>query len=72
MATTATQLIHSFMHSDHVEGNFNGLNKREFFAALAMQGLCASGANDFNVNHVDVIADIAVKQADALINALNN
>ena len=48
-----------------------GLTKREYFAAMAMQGICASGANDFNTDHVQQIAEIAVKQADALLTALD-
>ena len=47
---------------------FKGLTKREYFAALAMQGLLASG----NVNLIsNEIETIAVAKADALINALN-
>jgi len=48
-----------------------GLTKREHFAGLAMQGLCAWGANDFNFDHVERIAKISIAQADALIEELN-
>ena len=44
---------------------------KTYFAAMAMQGICASGANDFNTDHVQQIAEIAVKQADALLTALD-
>ena len=44
------------------------LTKRELFAAMAMQGLCAGkmgeGANE------KIIAEIAVKQADVLLKKL--
>ena len=47
----------------------HGLTKREYFAALAMQGLCANP--DFlNYTPYD-IAVYAVIRADALISALN-
>lgn len=46
-----------------------GLTKREYFAAMAMQGLCA------NPEWVDIseqtIAQCALVQADALIKQLN-
>lgn len=47
------------------------LTKREYFAAMAMQGLLASnGDNDEGWNAFS-LADDAVLSADALINALN-
>lgn len=49
-------------------GYTNGLTKREYLAAMAMQGICA------NSNHIGGYlgaAKEAVKQADALINELN-
>lgn len=47
----------------------DGLTKREYFAAMAMQGFMASdGAPDVNYK---VIAEAAVIFADTLINALN-
>lgn len=49
--------------------NFGGLTKREHFAAMAMQGLCANE----HVTALDesYIAKFSVQQADALIEALN-
>lgn len=46
-----------------------GLTKREYFAALAMQGICANQ----HTPHWDAerIAEYSVKYADALIEALN-
>ena len=46
-----------------------GLTKREYFAAMAMQGMCAN--SDYTHNSQSAIAEWSVKQADALIEALN-
>ena len=50
---------------------FNGLTKREYFAAMAMQGLI--GIRDINDPYADYdeIAVEASEYADALINELN-
>ncbi|UOF79055.1 hypothetical protein [Caudoviricetes sp.] len=45
------------------------LTKREYFAALALQGLCANTHTD--EDDVGMIADMAVHMADALIKKLN-
>jgi hypothetical protein len=45
-----------------------GLSKREYFAAMAMQGLCAS--SDTSVPQ-DILIGWSVGMADALIAALN-
>lgn len=57
----ADKLIHSF------NGNFFGLTKREYFAAMAMQGLLAYP--DIT-NSARIIAEESVKQADELLKAL--
>lgn len=44
----------------------HGISKRELFAAMAMQGYCTEGCGGI----VERIASEAVKQADALITAL--
>ena len=46
-----------------------GLSKREYFASLAMQGLCANA--EIGTDPERTIAWLAVRQADALIEALN-
>jgi hypothetical protein len=43
-----------------------GLTKREYFAAMALQGLLAD-----NTYNTDVAANVAVDFADLLIEALN-
>lgn len=45
----------------------NGLTKREYFAALAAQGMLASETENFNFGHTSNIAERAVKVADALL-----
>ena len=51
-------------------GQTGGLTKREYFAAMALQGICAN----HYVPHWDgaQISNYAVQYADALIKALNN
>jgi len=46
----------------------SGLTKREYFAALAMQGILA---NDLGQPSYNAVATMAVLSADALIAALN-
>ncbi len=46
----------------------NGMTKREQFAAMAMQGILAADANN-DVSYPEC-AEWAVKQADALLEAL--
>lgn len=47
-----------------------GLTKREYFAAMAMQGILASCFKSFNPNPQDVAED-SIIFADALLTALN-
>jgi len=50
-----------------------GLTKREYFAALIIQGICAN--QNYNATqefHFNNAAQDAVKQADALIKSLKN
>ena len=46
----------------------NGLTKREYFAAVAMQGLLASSPQDVSVK---CISELSVQCADDLIRQLN-
>lgn len=52
------------------EGNgcLRGLTKREYFSAMAMQGILAYG---WNVHEYKDLSNHATKAADALITALN-
>lgn len=45
-------------------------NRRDRFAAAALQGLLASETPDFRLGHATAIGDKAAKLADALIAAL--
>ena len=47
--------------------NTNGLTKREYFAAMALQGLLANGYRSFSIK----ASIFAIEQADELIKALN-
>jgi hypothetical protein len=60
-------LIHSFNHTESTEGNFRGLTKREYFAAMAMIGMLANT----KMWNSESAANDSVQQADALITALN-
>ncbi len=53
--------------SDKHYGHFD-LTKREFFAVMAMKGLCASGK--LSIGAYMTTASTAVKQADALMREL--
>jgi hypothetical protein len=64
MRTKPDSLIHSF--EGDTTRNFGGLTKREYFAAMAMQGI-----QDQEYIPLTEVARMAVKQADALIEALN-
>lgn len=60
-----------FLHSDNSLQPVYGLTKRELFAAMAMQGLCANGIA--GSHHLpQFLSKAAVEQADALITALGN
>jgi hypothetical protein len=48
----------------------NGLTKREYFAAMAMQGISANAS--LTSTSFEKIAEWSVKQAEALITELNN
>jgi hypothetical protein len=62
-----------YVYSDSRSG-MPGLTKREYFAAMAMQGLLVNyNTNGMYGNHPDypMVEQAAVRQADALITALN-
>ena len=49
----------------------DGLTKREYFAAMAMQGMLANNAEGNTQWNYDIIAQHCCKAADALIEQLN-
>jgi hypothetical protein len=67
MKTKADDSINVLYDEPNVYQDNGGLTKREYFAAMAMQGACATG-HSWETN----IASFAVKMADALITELNS
>ena len=72
LETKANDPIHNVINSkkDYSDDNIyksNGLTKREYFAAMALQGMLAKYGSDYQVNN----AKEAVYWADALIEELN-
>lgn len=65
--TNGTDLAFSNPGSDYISAS-DGLTKREYFAAMAMQGLLG---NERILNDGVVVANTSVLVADALIEALN-
>ena len=58
--------------SGQPNGLKEGLTKREYFAAMAMQGMCANQPFLNNLNaEPSQVAAACIEIADALINALN-
>lgn len=55
---------------DHPTRGGIGLTKRELFAAMAMQGLLGNSDPDISGWGNQEVAEVAVNQADALLDAL--
>lgn len=69
MKTEPNDLIHSFPDGPDSDSNWEGLTKREYFAASSIQGILSwSAGADIRWEEV---AESAVFAADALIIALN-
>jgi hypothetical protein len=70
--TNGNDLVNSFIGDEANQPNYRGLTKREYFAALAMQGVCANHANTENAKQDSKwIAETATIIADSLIKELN-
>ncbi len=71
--TKGESLIHSFDGEELY--NNSGLTKREYFAAMALQGICtpciAGSHNANNAQESQFKAEMAVRLSDALIAELN-
>ena len=57
--------------------DYSGITKREYFAAMAMQGICASPVGDkYHVNdgwlHPETVAKNAISIADELLKQLES
>ena len=63
---------HKTKGSDHAFAREfqSGLTKREYFAAMAMQGFCANEESYVDCEF-DEVAEMSLFQADALIEELN-
>jgi hypothetical protein len=48
---------------------YEGLTKREYFASMAMQGLCAKWSRRSHKGDLEAIAHTSYKMADAMIEA---
>lgn len=59
----------SWEDNDLVRRAKSGMSKREYFAAMAMQGICATGITKEGTNH-EYFAQQAVKIADELLKQL--
>lgn len=70
MKTKANDLIYPLEENNPESVVSRGLTKREYFAAMAMQGLCANG-HSWEEDCSNSRASRAVTQADALITELN-
>lgn len=59
-------------HKEHED--FDGLTKREYFAAMAMQGLLStmSGDSNLNIKGAECIAKESLLAADELLKKLSN
>ncbi len=57
-------------------GTFTGLTKREYFAAMAMQGLLSHSGNEdrtlSTIYQASIYAKLSVQMADALLAALED
>jgi len=67
MKTNPNDLAYPVMAQNHLH---IGLTKREYFAAMAMQGIVSNHAM-IDTTNWEWLSQESVKAADALINALN-
>jgi hypothetical protein len=65
--TRPEALAFPMSYPSHVMYIHQGLTKREYFAAMAMQNM----AKTYRMESADLVAKAAVAYADALIEALN-
>lgn len=73
MKTEQNDIINAFEETDGSGGHYHthmGLTKREYFAAMAMQGILSKGGGGGAINPVRAAND-SVMFADELIKALN-
>ena len=69
--TNADDLITPLINTDTEVGHYSGLTKREYFAAMAMQGLCAGQSENYQFTDNNRLVQEAVNISNALITELN-
>lgn len=69
MKTLGTDTVYPATEEHGLNSPLHGLSKREHFAALALQGILA--APEFWLSGRNSADELAVRHADALIEALN-
>ena len=69
MSTQPNDAAHPI--ADNVLTWDKGITKREYFAAMAMQGILANPNNRFHADSDALAAEWSVKMADKLISKLN-
>lgn len=71
MKTDGSDLIIPVQATEYAPGHSAALTKREYFAAMAMQGMCADMDNANLQNSARSVASESVRFADTLIAELN-
>jgi len=73
MSTKANDLVNPITYKDEYGCTYSepSLTKLEYFAGQAMQGFCTNPRHDCMEYPHEEMAQMAVKQAKALIEALN-
>ena len=61
----------AFPHNTFTDSHMQGLTKREYFAALCLQGFCSNEGWSMTETNMEILSEGSVKQADALIVELN-
>lgn len=70
--TTSNEMAYpAFDDRGECNSDATGLTKREYFAAMAMQGICSAEADNEEPMIFKNVAAASVAVADALINELN-
>lgn len=70
MKTKPNDIAYPVVYDENLSVH-SGLTKREYFAAMAMQGMCSNMDNANLQNSTIIVTSEAVRFADALIEQLN-
>jgi len=69
-AFPTTEIVISSVGTEHTQ-YIPGLTKREYFAAMAMQGILSTRKDGLRFSDIENLSEDAVLFADALLNGLN-